>query len=300
MVAVFIPLALLAAVGYAAGNILDKLVMTGYIQNPVVKAFWFGIFAPFTGMLAFLLGPVAVPSTRVIAGAFVAGAALLASTALFMYAMRRGEVSRLALILQTNPLFALVLSFLLLGELLSLAQYAGVGTLLVASLLASLDHPEQGLPSFQFNLPFWSTVAAAALFATSAVTLKYLIQFTNFATAFYWQQLGMFAVAPLLLLHTGVREEARSVVSANRAVFLLAAASLSYAAANVSFTAALNYISAAIVSAVVTINPLFVLVLVILLQAAGFDQFEEHTTPQEIAVKTVATVIFVIGIYLVN
>lgn len=297
----FVTLSLLAAVGFAAGNVLDKTLMTRFLDHGAVRVFWYNLFAPVIVAPALLTGRVASLPPAQVAVAFLAGVVLSVSGILLMRAMQEGEVSRLALIIQTSPLFALIFSMILLGEVLAPAQYAGIAVLVVAAILASLDHPAAGLPAFSFNRPFRYALAATVFFALSAVLLKYLLQFTTFWTAFYWQQVGMFLFAPFLLCSGDIRREALSLPRRSRAGITVAAGSaVAYVGANLAFTAAMEQVSAAIVAAIVTINPLFVLGIVMALTRLGAQQFEEHLTRVEVVVKTAATLLFVAGIYLVK
>ncbi|MFB6077284.1 MAG: EamA family transporter [Candidatus Nanohaloarchaea archaeon] len=297
----YIGLTLIAAVGFATANVVDKLVMTGHVDSPAVKIAWYGLLAPVAASPAFLLGTVGMPSVYVIGGAFVAAVCFLASLGLVMWAMRTGEVSRIALLKKTGPLFVLTLSILLLGDVLTTRQYLGVGVLFLAGMVATLDHPAEGLPSVAFNRPAMLILAGNLLYAFNLVTLKHLFRFADYWTVFYWQQIGMFLLAVGLLAVRGlIRGKVAAAARKPRTLGMLGLSSTVMVGASLVYAAAIDQVSPAIVSAINSINPLFTLVFVIGLQRLGIDRFEEHLTRTEIVAKTFATALFVAGIYLVN
>ena len=298
----FVVLTLTAAVCFAAGNVLDKIIMTVHVDRPLVKVFWYGLLAPIVGLPALWAGAVHLPPLPVLGVTILAGALFMASLLLVMQAMKTGEVSRLALLKQTAPLFVLVFSFALLHEVLSLAQYAGVGLLLVAGLLSSLDHPDDGLPVPAFNRPFRLVLLASVLNALSVVFLKYALGETNVWTVFYGEQIGLFLLAPFILCAgDGVRREAWALARhPGRSLGMIAASSIVFAGAVISYTTAMNQASATLVAALNSINPLFTLLLVLALQQVGFSHFEERMTRSELVAKTLAVLLFAAGVYAVR
>lgn len=294
-------LAVMAAAGYAVGNVLDKLLMTGHVERPTVKAVASAVLSPVIAGPLLLFGFVARPAPLPLMALLGAGALLFVSTVVFMRAMRTGEVSRLSLIIQTSPLFALGFSIILLGTVLATQQLLGIGVLMVAAFLAALDHPAERLPRFQINAPVVYTLGSTAMFAFGAVLVRFALQSTTVWTAVYWQYTGMFLAGVPFLLAGPVRHELRRiVVDQRRAAGLLVATSAAYVAAQIAFVGALAEAPAAVVTAIVTISPLFVLGFVVLLRRFGVDRFEEELTRLEAGVKGAAVVLFVAGVYLVK
>lgn len=298
----FVVFALMAATFYAIANILDKLIMTDHVKRPMVKAFYGGILAPFVALPAFYLGGMTVPTPKILALSILAGLSFFMTVILIMRAMQLEEVSRLALLKQLTPIFVVGLSFVILDEVLSFNQYMGVGVLIFAGLISSLDHPKQGIPSLKFNKPFFLVIVSNMFAAFSFVLLKYLLSFQNFWTILYWEQFGLFLAAPIVLIAgSKYREEAKDILfSKPKTLGLLIMTTTALMSATLSLTAGFSKASASIVASINTINPLFTLIFVIVLQRFGFEQFEEHLSRTEILVKTMATLLFVAGIYLVR
>jgi drug/metabolite transporter (DMT)-like permease len=298
----FVAFALMAATCYAIANILDKIIMTDHVERPMTKAFYGGIMAPFVALPAFFLGGQVIPSPKVLGLSLLAGLSFFMTVILIMRAMQLEEVSRLALLKQLTPIFVVGLSFLMLEEVLSINQYMGIGVLVFAGLISSLDHPKQGIPSLKFNKPFLLVITSNLFAAFSFVLLKYLLNFQSFWTILYWEQFGLFIAAPFVLLAgSKYRAEVKDILFRKpKALGLLVATTTALMSATLSLTAGFSKASASIVASINTINPLFTLIFVIVLQRIGFEQFEEHLSRTEILVKTFATLMFVAGIYLVR
>ncbi len=297
----FVALALLAGVGLAAANIIDKVLLTDHLSSPGVRVFWYGLWAPVLALPAFLFG-AGIPPLKQAFFPMLAGAFFLGGTVFLMEAFQRGKVSRLALMLQSNVLLTVLLSIVLLGEILAIQQYLGVGIIVIAAFLAALNHPEKGLPEYRWNKALLLTLAAAVLYAGSPVAMKFSLGFLGPWDVFYWQQIGMAVVAPLLLLNADVRVEAREVLNTSRrtGLLLILASSVAFTWATLTITWAASKAPISLVAPVITINPLFALVFIAILQRIGFEQFEEQLSTLEVLVKVLAAVLFAVGVYLVK
>src|SRR3989339_2156703 len=176
---------LLALAGYVALAIvfvLDKLILTKTLSNPIVYTFYSTIFM-FGALLAFPFG-VGLLHWIDWLWALVSGLGFgFGLWAMFM-SLKKGKASHI------NPFIGamitiviFVLAFVFLGETLRTIEIAGMAVLAGATLLLAFFN-EKGL--VEFNSSFAWGILAALLFAISHVTAKYLYELYPFLTGFVW------------------------------------------------------------------------------------------------------------------
>lgn len=297
----FIFLALIVAIGYALGNVIDKILFFESINHSRTMQFLSGVFAPIVALPVLFLGNITVYEPWIFSLMLLSGVIFFLGGYLQMKATQIGEVSEMTLLLKAIPIFTVVLSFLFLGEILSIQEYLGLGILLSGTILVTLE-PNEGIPKISPSLPNLVTIFAAFFFASSFVLTKYLLEFGTYLNVFFWQQIGFFLAAPLLIYFKPIRSEVKEVIKSPRRkgipLFILGA--IIYGVANLVNTLALRDAPASLVTAIISSDAIFVILIVAVLNKVGFDHFEENLTRKSVLIKIFAATLFIIGAYIIS
>ncbi len=297
----FVILALLVAFGYGAGNVIDKALFAEYIDHARTMQFLSGLFAPIVVLPLLLVEQITVYAAVPFLLTIISGVLFFGGGYLQMKATKMGEVSEMTLLLKTIPIFTLILAALFLGERLTIGEYFGLLLIVAGSVLVTLE-PRQGLPRIAPTLPNLITVCAAFLFATTFVLTKYLLNFASFINVFFWQQAGIFLAAPVMLIFLPVRRELKTFIKRpiDKGFPLFLFGTIIYAAANLINTLALRDAPASLVTAIISSDAFFVILLVAFLQKLGLDHFEEKMTRSALVLKIAAVILFIIGAFIIG
>lgn len=301
MIESFVFLALIVAIGYAVGNVMDKILFSDYLDHSRTMQLLSGVFAPIVALPVLYFGNITFFRPSIFLLMLFSGIMFFLGGYLQMKATQLGEVSEMTLLLKAIPIFTLILSFIFLGEILTYQEYFGLGLLLSGTILVTLE-PRKGLPKISPTLPNLITVAAAFLFASTFVLTKYLLNFGSYFNVFFWQQVGFFLAAPFMIYFKPIREEMKQIIRSPRQkgipLFLLS--SVVYGIANLVNTLALRDAPASLVTGIISSDALFVIVIVTGLSRVGFDHFEEKLTRKSVLIKILAAILFIIGAYIIG
>jgi drug/metabolite transporter (DMT)-like permease len=217
----WLPLAIGAYAIFSVNGIIDKIVVSKKIKNPVVVSFWVSIAG--TGSALILLGgllpaPLNEPFKFHMPGAqglglILAGSISLQLGLLLQYtALRKGEATRVvSAIGAAVPIFTLVFAYVFLRERMSPASYAAFGVLL-AGAVTMLFRRGHWLAS-----AFLVAISSAGFMAASAVVAKMVYLHNHFISSLALFGLGNIIYALMLLvISPKVRSSFKSTVAPTR------------------------------------------------------------------------------------
>lgn len=189
--------------------IIDRYLLKKGFPHPVSYAFWSSII----GIFIILLVPFGfrVPGVNQIVFSIAAGLVWVLATASFYAALYKGESSRVVPIVGSIiPILTLFLSFLFLGERLTLQEliafcFLAGGGLLLSVLVAETKvlhsakkiHLVKALPS---------AMAAAFAFAVFFVMTKFVFLHQSFISGLIWIRLGAILGALFMLIPSSFRK----------------------------------------------------------------------------------------------
>jgi uncharacterized membrane protein len=134
----------------------------------------------------------------------MAGSSSLLGYVLYFYALARSQTSYVIALLQTGPLFTLLLSTLVLHTRLSLLELGGFFLIFIAVLGLSLDPKNKKI---KLTKSFYAVLLANALFAVSDVIIKFTIGLNGFVPIFVYESWGVaIAGVVVLLLSKSIRQ----------------------------------------------------------------------------------------------
>lgn len=297
----FIVLSAMAAVAWAASNVIDKVLVSRYIDEPLVTACFGGI----GGVIAL---PVLVASTDV----FMAAAVTIVSAVLggviwvvgfvpYYRAMQQDSASNTTLFMQSIPLFVLLFSVMTIGTSIGPVQVAGVLLFVVGGVVVQWNRSAtEGLALDRTAL---LVLAASVLFAAGDVLLKVAADAVGTWIAYFWVLVGsVLGSVVLFLAHGGVRSGMARIVRRPRAtrLDLLVVGRVLYLCGLFGLVYAVTLGPVAIATAVMNIRPLIVLALMYGIGWMDWGVFDERFDHAALVPKLVAAVIFIVAVYLVR
>jgi drug/metabolite transporter (DMT)-like permease len=157
---VWFPLALSAALLWAAGGILVKKGYAG------VSPLWYNILNNLLALVVWLPAAMALSGFRLPLPPWwillvILSAALLYQV--FYYSMSKGQVSLTGTIIAGYPLFTILLTHLFLGERLAGWQYGGVALLLAGGVLVALPRRLEPGAARDLSWALWGLLGAASI-----------------------------------------------------------------------------------------------------------------------------------------
>lgn len=299
-------LALLAHALNAIAFVVDKILITKTIPNPVAYTFYIGVL----GLLALLLYPfgVAVPGMGQFGIDLVAGASFSVALFLFFSALRRMETSRVVtLIGALSPVGILVLSRFLIGEQFAVNQWIAFALLVAGGVVVTIERNARGQSSvvqrtvLRISPGLVYALSASLFFALSLGLAKFAYTREPFLSSFVWQRAGAGALVLLFLL----------IPTARRAIARAKGPSLSFklkaiflgnqalgAAGGILLNIAVALGSATFVQALQGVQYAFLFLLVVILSKKFPHLLHERLTAAIVTQKVVAVMIIGAGLAL--
>ena len=253
--------ALLAALLWACCNVIDKIILSKYIKRPLTVIIIYGFFS----LLALVVVSTAIGiqsfSAKDMGLAILAGMTITLMSICYSYAIRREEVSKLIPLFSLGPVFIAVFAAIMLDEVFAPYKYLAILLILVGAVTLSTKK----LGKLRFNTAFWLMVVAAACVACTELLSKYLLRSHDFWSVFAYMRLGaVLAVIPIFLKE---HDELFGLIHKRKLKLM----------SIISFSAILNILAilfvviasskgfVTFVNAITQVQPLFVLLLTILL-----------------------------------
>jgi drug/metabolite transporter (DMT)-like permease len=200
----WLPLAALAYAIFAVNNVVDKLVVTNKLKNPLAVSFWVALFGipsalillvgllPFPWAAAFRFS---LPSPSALMLITAAGITLQLALLLSYMALWHGEATRVVPVIgAATPAFALIFAYLVLGERLPAASLAAFALLLAGAVLIAWQRGRA------VGWWFWLALASGAAAAFETVLIKIVYNSNHFISSFALLGLGNVVYCAVLLI----------------------------------------------------------------------------------------------------
>ena len=182
---------LLAQLIWSVCSLIDKFVIhKGHIKNPLVYIAVNGITQVF---IIFLIPFIKIGLLGFFdfAMALISSITVMAGIALYYKAVQYDEISRINILFQIIPVFTFILSFLILGEIITGYHFLGFLLLITGGILVSCRKTKK---SFKFSRAFYYLLPASMLIAISYIAAKHVFNITNFWNGVFWLRLTGLAV----------------------------------------------------------------------------------------------------------
>ncbi len=292
-------LAFAAQAVWGAVDILDKIILDRFLGRSVVLAVSLGLLAiPLALGLGIFRGfEIVGPQTGIV---ILSGVLFPVALSFYFRALSIEEAGRVVPLFQLTPLTVLLLSWLLLGDVLTSASYAGFALIFVGGLAISIRKGSTGLT---FGRAFWLMLACTTIYGAAQVLVKAAASDFDVLDTVKWNTVG-FALASVLFL----------LAPQTRRRFLVDFRDLSPAGwryvvgnqlllsnlARFLFLAAIWAGPVSLVAVISGFEALFVLMYAALLSFVRPGLIDEQLNRSAVAVKLGALVIMVAGVGLLD
>lgn len=215
--------AVLSPIIYTVVNFIDKYVVEHRVKDYRAMPIYGSITGLVVGTIFWVITGFPTLPVRDALILFLSGALTIWGAAIYFNAISRSETSIVILLLQSLPIFTFVLSFILLGERLTLPQTVGFVIILISSLLASSQRNKRRA---RLDTAFWLIVATNIFWAAAAVLVKFSISSLSFSQILSYESwgIGIGGVVLLAIFRNTRRAFFQSATSASRmtlAIFFL-------------------------------------------------------------------------------
>lgn len=287
-------LALISAAIWAAVNVIDKYVISGFFKKPSAQLVISGVVQLTVGLAAVILFGMEIPNPIIFAICFVAGILGFIATFFYFKALFSEEVSRAIPVLYMIPIWTMIFAAIFLGETLSAQQGFGIVLLVLGSVLVSVKKTAKWKIGFTLGL----MVLASILYAAEDILLKYLTTHLSFWGIFFWESLGFVSGSVVVLAFR--RNEVIGTIKRFKKVALLSVGSETLAAVAGIFliwSFSLGLVSLA--TAVTSVQPLFVLFYATLLSIFWPRVIKEELRTEALSLKVIAIGLILVGSLLI-
>lgn len=281
-----------AALLWSGANLIDKHILTDELRDPVFATIISGAsaFVLFT-ILSFLFGSFALPFYAVMLS-IIAGITYAVGIMIYFFVIQREEVSRVAPLFSTIPIFVLFFAFFI-GEQITRAQLAGVFLIVLGAMLVSarnIKHHFRLSPAL-----FWGLGSALFLAIRNVLTKMAAVQGSIWSIMF-WVGVGsgLTALSLVLVHHPHI------VKKAKQGVEHLLVSNVLASTAFVIFTLALALGPVSLTSALAETKPLFVFLAATFLSKTRPKFVRERITRADLLQKSVAIILVVVSAFLVT
>jgi len=280
-------------------NYIDKYFLEKYNIAPVTVTIYGGIAGFIFGLIVLFftgLYPINFRLTVIIlASGFFTNLCLLP----YYKALLHDETSRVIPLFQFVPIFVLILSFLFLGETLSLKQYTGCFIIIFASFIITLEKFD--LKIFKIRPAFWLMMLSSFLYAISVVLYKFGVEQIPFWHTLPYEGFGIALGALAIFAYKDNKQifftETKNfkkniyiLISINETIYVLARYTTYFA---------LSLISASIVNVLSGFQPFFVLVFGIILSIWYPKILKEEVSKKVLFQKIMSIVFMFLGLYFI-
>jgi drug/metabolite transporter (DMT)-like permease len=301
-------LSLTAAFLWATVNFVDKFIVDKVSENKGIGALvlFSGLIGIPVAIVSFFLFYDQILSTEISAGVVVlaSGVFYLLYVLGYLYAISKGEVSSVVPQLLLSPIISLFLGYFFLKEELSAFQLFGSTLIISGAIILTLNLEEVSvIRKFKVLLLI---LAASFCLSLNAIIFKYAA--TNYSMSFgstiFWEQTGfiLFSLVCFLFIRSYrddflqmVRRKGGVVITTNIFSELLTLSGNLFA----------HYATLLVPVALVQITsdgiqPLFILILGILLTKFAPNISEERSDAKSLISKLIAITIMFVGVVCVN
>lgn len=184
---------------------IDKYNLEKLVKDYRGMSIFSAIVGLIVGLILWVVTGFPVLSVRDTLFMLLTGATSVWGATLYFQLMSLTDSSKVIIFLQTIPVFTLILSFIFLGDRITVQQLFGFVLILSASILASGE--KNGLRNFKFDKIFWLMFCSNFLFAISGVLFRFVVEQSNFVRLISFESFGWaIGGAALLVVFPAVRK----------------------------------------------------------------------------------------------
>ncbi len=295
----FLPFALTAYILGGISFVIDKALVDHSLRNPIVYTFYIGILS--LAVLVLVPFGFTLPSQEAIVFAALSGVIFMVAIQTFFQSLKNYNVTVVSPIVGTiNPLFALVLGWVLLNHTLTPNQLLPFSLLILGGVIITFNL-WWGKHSLDKN--FYLMIISGALFGLSYVLLSEAFLLSNFITGLVISRIAaaLLVFSFLFFPHTRNQILISKITKnhfANKIGFLVLISQGSGAISGFMVSFAISLANPALVNSLFGIQYIILLVAALFLAKSYPHILDENFNKKVLTQKILGTVIISIGLAL--
>jgi drug/metabolite transporter (DMT)-like permease len=296
----WLALGLIAAAIWGGVSVVDKVVIEKHIPRPCLYSLFFGVYGLISAVVVGSTGQFQMVSVGATLLTFLSGVFYFIYLTLYFAALRRNDAAVVVALGQITPLFATLWGYLIMGEVFDLTIYGGIVSVVVGAVLISLErHQTVARSPIRLNAALRLMVLACFVRSLSDLLLKYPLAEISVWEGFVWPRLGIFAGALTVLAFGSRRQRLWPVIKQLgwRVNLLIMGNEVAALGATLALTLAYEYGPLTLVSATGSTQPLFILLLVWLVNSISKGAIPDHTNRQVILLRLLSLLMITFGAY---
>jgi len=286
-------LSLLYPAVYAFVNLVDKFLLEKKVKNCFSLCIVSGIVVLAIGIIVAIVFPFEGLTMRLAITGLVAGLVYSVGYASYFYAVSFEEISRVVSILYTTPIFVLLFAVVFLGESLPAWKYGAIASAVAGAVLIGVEKFEL---KPVMRKAFWIIIISCIFYAGGATISKYLLGHLSFWNVFAIQSYGAAFGLLTILFSKNARAHLKHTFKSLHIIVLSEIIDL---CATMMFLAAVSMTAISKVSAMGSIQPLYLLIVMFVLSAFMPKLLKEVYTKKTLGIKMVSVLLIVVGAYFV-
>lgn len=283
-------------------NHFDKFLLSKYIKGGTVGALivFSALFAIIAIPVVILIDPNVLHSASLIQGLILMGNGALLTLAilLYLYAIDSDEASYVVPFFEFIPIFGLILSFLILGEVLSSKYLLSGGIIVAGGVILSLDLTPS--PNRFKKKLVLLMLGSSFFYALNAVIFKYIALDLGFVNSLFWDLIGKFILGVLLLLSIKSYQKQFFYLIKNNGIAITGLNIVNEILGllgEFALVLAIMYAPVALVQSVGSTHSAFVLIIGIII-TLFFPKFGKETLEKKhLTQKIIGITLMIIGVY---
>jgi drug/metabolite transporter (DMT)-like permease len=291
-------LSVAASMLWALGTIIDKVILTKHMQDPVsYQLLYVATELPvLLVLLVFTNVSLALPW---IALGIAAGLSHYLGLFLYFKAMMIEEASRVISLFYIGPIFTLILAATLLKENLTSSMYIGVILLVLGAISISYKRVEG--KGTVISPALGLLLLCSFTLSVYEILTKYVLGSLDLTSFLFWEFAGFVIASFVTFSHPRIRQGFITTVKGMKRPVLFWRFVNTYMSltALILYFAAMSIGLASLVSGATSFEPFFVLVFALLFSLFLPNVLKEDIGRGALAVKAVAVVLIVAGAWLI-
>jgi drug/metabolite transporter (DMT)-like permease len=208
------------------------------------------------------------------------------------------EASRVIPLIYVDSIFVAVLAYIFLGEIFNFQKYLGIILIVTGGILISFKK----IKKWHFSSAIKFILVSAILLGITGVMTKYVLGFIDYFSLLASEFLGYIIFGPLFLLSNNIRKNFMNDIKRfNKKVFLLFLINTTIALmASLSFLFATSISSVSLVYAVISTQPFFIFVYMLIITKLAPNIIKEKIDKSTILLKIIAICVIFLGTFLIG
>lgn len=289
--------AIISTLMWSIGAILLKFVRIKYIKSSIG---YLVIITPVAllSLVLLLFGELQIPSLKMAVYIFITSITALTGYWLYLIAIHKEEISRVATLFGIGPLMMVILATIFLKEVLTIKDYLAFPLIIIGSMLITVKKTEK---RFKFSSGFILVFISMLFFSIQGLFFKLAAEI-DFVSMMVLRQLGFVVIVLLLfILSKEIRKKTREDLEQlnKKKLFLI------YAVECIGMIGlAFSYLAiqrgpVSLVALTQGTQALFVIILVTLISIFMPKILKEVIDKKTITIKVISALLMLSGLYLI-